>query len=160
MSLYNMMCGNNPLFTLLHAILATAGELPEIPRYRDTYTKVEDGQPFIVIYTRTGGGNRHYHAEQNAALFAHPLCCGDHDDDFDSTFAHFEFAVPDAWEARVVQVHKFMSRTPKGQTPGQKFKRTMASLTNESTEVLTLPTDEECDVFAELIQGMASELGL
>jgi len=74
---------------------------------------VEDGK--IVIYTRTGGGNRDYYENEetcrdyfpeyfdgendpsgpwNDDLRAIPGYVRDQDDDFDSTYAHFYFDVP------------------------------------------------------------------
>lgn len=161
MSLYNAICGNNPLYQLLHAVLSTAGELPPIPRYRDTYTAVNAaGEPRIVIYTRTGGGNRPDYEDQNKALAAHPLYLGDHDDDFDSTFAHFEFSVPADWAERVLKLHSVLSRVPKGQMPIVKFNRAMLALENKPVPDMTPPTDDECLAFAELAHGMALELNL
>lgn len=165
MSLYNMLCGNNPLFRLLHAILETAGPLAPIPRYRDTYTKITDSRglaslPRIVIYTRTGGGNRPDYEDQNAALAAHPLYVRDHDDDFDCTFAHFEFSVPEVWADRVLKLHAFLERVPKGQTPSQKFKRSMAALEGKPADEDELPTDAEAQAFGELVGEMAVELNL
>ncbi len=161
MSLYNSLCGNNPLFEILHAVLATAGELPYIPRYRDTYTAVNAaGVPRIVIYTRTGGGNRPGYADQNKALAAHPLYLGDRDDSFDSTFAHFEFAVPADWADRVLRLHSVLSRVPKGQTPIVKFNRAMLAIENKPVLDTTPPTDDECLAFAQLVGDMAIELKL
>lgn len=156
-----MMCGNNPLYSLLHAVLETAGKLPEIPRYRDTYTSMSAAESVtIVIYTRTGGGNREDYEAENDALAAHPLFIRDYDDDFDRTFAHWVFKVPDEWHERVLQMHKFLSRVPKGQPPGEKFKASMASLGQGEAPTYDLPDEKECEAFDTLVFGMAHELGL
>lgn len=98
MSLYNALFGSNPSAS---ALLKMAGLTEDdIPRYRDCYA--EDGK--IIVYTRTGGGNREcyndtaqtckeygcYHVS-NAELSARPNHLSNYDDDFDCTYAYFEF---------------------------------------------------------------------
>jgi hypothetical protein len=129
MSLYNMVCGNNPLYKLFHQILETEAKLPEIPRWRDTYTtKSNNGELRIVIYTRTGGGNRDEHREENKALRNHPLCLGDADDSFDSTFNNFFFSIPAAFLDSLSRLHDIFSKCSKGMTPRQKFENSLSSL--------------------------------
>ena len=162
MSFYNMMCGNNPCYQMPHAVLATVGELPDIPRYRDTYTLVEgDGIPYIVIYTRTGGGNREEYEDQNQEMGTHPLYVSDWDDDFDSTFAHFKYRVPEDWVDDVNRFHELFSRHPKGMTPRQKFDGAMAALNGDGSSKVSNPlNDEEVDELAQITVAMASRLGM
>jgi hypothetical protein len=159
MSLYNMMCGNNPLYVLLHAIIDTAGELPEIPRYRDTWIRMDGGEPFVVIHTRTGGGNREAYTEQNAAIAEHPLYCGDCDDDFDSTFANFTFAVPEEWRDRVSRLHGLLNGLPNFAPAREKFDRAMASMSGQATEQ-PIVSEQTADEVSKLVAEMAIELGL
>lgn len=95
MSLYNMLFGMNKAAPLL---LQMAGlKYEEIARFRDCM--VEDG--LIVVYTRTGGGNRECFADDgdcsqcyhtfNERLASKPNYVKDYDDDFDSTYAYFVF---------------------------------------------------------------------
>lgn len=97
-----------------------------IPRFRDIYVEVGDKGPIIVLYTRQGGGNRecwcgeNYKPEEltdervpgekhhpgcynlaNSLLAKHPLYIRDYDDDFDSTYAYFEFSIPPKFKAAV-----------------------------------------------------------
>ena len=109
MSLYNMLFGTNSAAPLLLATLGLTSN--DVPRFRDCYL---DGNR-IVIYTRTGGGNRDYYDSEemcranypeyfsgdepptgpwNSSLTAHPCYLFDHDDDFDCTYASFYFAFP------------------------------------------------------------------
>ena len=94
MSLYNMCVGNNPLFGLLARVLETAAPLPQVERFRDAYTT----DTHIVIYTRLGGGNRKDYVACHEALRRHPLFASDHDDDFDQTFCHHLFRIPDDFQ--------------------------------------------------------------
>jgi len=64
MSLYNMLHGFDP--NALHLLKALGVEPEQIPRFRDCYW---DGT-HIVIYTRTGGGNREEY-EDEATCRAH-----------------------------------------------------------------------------------------
>lgn len=113
MSLYNLLFGTNAAAPLLLAALGLTEN--DIPRFRDCYV---DGE-YIVIHTRTGGGNRDYYesAEScrncypeyfndgpdepagpwNSDLAAHPCYVRDEDDDFDSTYADFYFKFPEEY---------------------------------------------------------------
>lgn len=98
MSLYNALFGNNPLSDVLLAIINLPAD--QIPRFRDT--KIAEGGKQIMVFTRTGGGNREEYGEQNDAMTKHPLYVSDRDSDFDSTYAEFYFRVPDEFLAQVV----------------------------------------------------------
>lgn len=128
MSLYNMMCGNNPLFGLFARILEAEAPLPYVPRFRDAYLVDGAHGPEVVIYTRTGGGNREEFEEENRALAGHPLYLRDWDDDFDSTFAHFAFAVPAKHRGQVDSIRKLTDGWAKFLTPREKFDRSMSAL--------------------------------
>jgi len=91
MSLYNMVNGINPAAGKL---LSMIGIDPKaIPRFRDVW--ISEDLNTITILTRTGGGNRDDYAGSNAALAESPLYLNDEDDDFDSTFAKFNYRVPE-----------------------------------------------------------------
>lgn len=71
------------------------------PRFREV--TVYPDEPLVVIRTRTGGGNREEYASANADLCQLEGFTYDEDDDFDSTFAYWHYAIPersrDAWKA-------------------------------------------------------------
>lgn len=102
MNLYNVLFEINRAATCL---LKMAGlDYRKIPRFRDCY--VEKGN--IVVFTRSGGGNRECFAESDD----HSECCHtlndeltykqnyitDYDDDFDSTYAYFLFRPLDEYK--------------------------------------------------------------
>lgn len=113
MSLYNMLFGVNSASPILLATLGLTSD--DVPRFRDCY--IDDGK--IVIYTRTGGGNRDYYESEescrsnypeyfnegdeppagpwNETLTENPHYLYDQDDDFDSTYANFYFKFPDEY---------------------------------------------------------------
>lgn len=94
MSLYNMLFGKNPdTHSILAALDLTEGK---IQRFRDCW--IDEERNRIVIYTRTGGGNRE--AFPNEALTSHPLYLYDKDDDFDSTYAYYYFSLPSRKESQ------------------------------------------------------------
>jgi len=86
---YSMLFGRNQLSELL---LAVIGLKPvDVERLRDVYV---DGDT-IVVYTRTGGGNRE--EWPNKAITESPLYVHDYDDEFDSTYASFVVSIPEGF---------------------------------------------------------------
>lgn len=93
MSLYNMMMGYNPACVLIMPMLGRTQH--EYPRFRDCFV-TEEGN--IAIYTRVGGGNRGcgYGEEE---LYEDENFITTYDDADDSTYATYEFKVPDMWKS-------------------------------------------------------------
>lgn len=93
MSLYNMMNGFNPACVFIMPMLGR--KQAEWPRFRDCWV-TEEGN--IAIYTRVGGGNRNcgYGEEQ---LYDDPNFLKTYDDEYDNTYATYEFKVPEKWKA-------------------------------------------------------------
>lgn len=104
MSFYNMLFGQNSKSDLLLAVLGV--KQVDVPRFRDVY--VDDNGKTLTIHTRTGGGNRESYREENAALTKLPGYKGDYDDDFDSTYANFEYNTPDEWVQDVANLSDIM----------------------------------------------------
>lgn len=94
MSLYNMVNGFNPACIFFLPMLGRKAE--DYPRFRDCFLS-EDNQK-IAVYTRVGGGNRNcgYGEEK---LYDDENFIRTFDDDFDNTYATYEFKVPDRWRA-------------------------------------------------------------
>lgn len=90
--LYNMVFGYNKLAPYLLNELGI--DHKAVPRFRDCFLS-KDGSS-IVVFTRTGGGNREEYADENAAMTQWPGYLRDEDDSYDSTYALFHFAVPDS----------------------------------------------------------------
>jgi hypothetical protein len=92
MSFYNMLNGVNQA---TFYILPMLGKHPdEYPRFRDCFIS-EGGN--IAVYTRVGGGNRNQGYGEDE-LYKHPNFAKTYDDDFDSTYATYEFSVPNEWK--------------------------------------------------------------
>lgn len=93
MSLYNMLMGFNPACVLIMPMLSRKQE--EYPRFRDCFVTEENN---IAIYTRVGGGNRDcgYGEEE---LYKDENFLTTYDDDYDCTYATYEFKVPEKWKA-------------------------------------------------------------
>jgi hypothetical protein len=94
MSNFNMVAGTNKLAGLvLHALSL---EHTQVPRFRDAYLNLDEpDHPKLVILTRTGGGNRPHYVEENKTLSGLAGFICDHDDPFDTTFAHWVFDIPE-----------------------------------------------------------------
>ena len=91
MSLYNMINGFNPACVFFMPMLGRKQE--EWPRFRDCHI-TEDNT--IAIYTRVGGNNRGcgYGEEK---LYEDENFIRTYDDDYDNTYATYEFKVPEKW---------------------------------------------------------------
>ena len=116
MSLYNLLHGECSDADKLLAILGYTRN--DIPRYRDCflYQDEDSGKRFIVIHTRTGGGNRDYYDSEESCRNCYPEYFADdtekptgpwnddlrdnehfsydQDDNFDCTYANFYFNIP------------------------------------------------------------------
>ena len=92
MSLYNMVNGFNPACVLIMPMLGRTQD--EYPRFRDCFVTEEKN---IAIYTRVGGGNRNcgYGEEE---LYKDENFLTTYDDEYDSTYATYEFKVPEKWK--------------------------------------------------------------
>lgn len=121
MSLYNALFGKNKYGNALLAILGLTES--DVPRFRDCYL---DEKGRIVIYTRTGGGNRKAHDSEelcresypeyfdggeddpsgpwNSDLRAVPGFLFDKDDDFDCTYASFYFNPPEGFNDALKEI--------------------------------------------------------
>ena len=117
MSLYNSLFGTNPLGPALKDILEidVEGGISS-GRFRDI--RVDETGEKIILYTRNGGGNRECYEgweygesgckecedsdiclpHKISILRTHPNYIRDYDDDFDCTYAYFEFSVPDDYK--------------------------------------------------------------
>lgn len=95
-TIYNMVGGYNKAARHVLAALRFR-DSAEIPRFRDAYFKWKDDAKTVaiaVVLTRTGGGNSKEYAAENAALAARPDFIRRYDDDYDNTYALFEYDVP------------------------------------------------------------------
>ena len=93
MSLYNMMNGFNPACVFIMPMLGRKQE--EYPRFRDCFVTEENN---IAIYTRVGGGNRGCGFGEEE-LYKDENFLTTYDDEFDCTYATYEFKVPEKWKA-------------------------------------------------------------
>ena len=91
MSLYNMINGLNSACLFILPMLGRP--MDEYPRFRDCFV-TEDNN--IAVYTRVGGGNRGCGFGEEE-LYKDKNFITTYDDDFDNTYATYEFAVPDEW---------------------------------------------------------------
>lgn len=92
MSLYNMINGYNPACLLILPMLGRKQE--NYPRFRDCYVTDENN---IAIYTKVGGENRNCGFGEEV-LYDDENFIKTYDDEFDETYATYEFKVPDRWK--------------------------------------------------------------
>jgi len=128
-----MLFGVNPLAgTVLSALNFSQDQ---IPRLRDAYFDAEENQ--LVIYTRTGGGNREVYEEfndenedgpWNSTMQEHPNFIRDEDDDFDCTYAYFYFSIPESF-APLFKTFKDLG-AGKDANPTERFAKMIEDLSN------------------------------
>ena len=92
MSLYNVLFGFNPACVTILPMLGRKQE--EYPRFRDCFVTDDNN---IAIYTRVGGNNRDCGFGEEE-LYKDENFIRTYDDDFDNTFATYEFKVPNKWK--------------------------------------------------------------
>lgn len=92
MSLYNALFGFSPACVFIMPMLGRKQD--EWPRFRDCHITDDNN---IAIYTRVGGNNRNcgYGEEK---LYKDENFIRTYDDDFDDTYATYEFKVPERWK--------------------------------------------------------------
>ena len=162
MSLYNTLFGVNSAAPLLLAMLGASHT--DVPRFRDCF--LLDGK--IVIYTRTGGGNRDaYENEErcrdnypeyftgdksewqqgpwNEDLRKLPGYIHDEDDGFDSTYANFYYEVPNKFK-------HLLDKIPEGDDPARRWQDTIAALQTGS------PNDPQVKKVAEVLAPVFAAL--
>lgn len=144
MNLYNMYFGVNRAASVLLATLGLTEN--DVPRFRDCYI---DGDR-IVIHTRTGGGNRDYYDSEescranypeyfdgkedptgpwNSSLTLNTYYLYDKDDDFDSTYANFNFKFPEEYAANL----KALAERSKMHKPSEKWQALLKAMENSKT---------------------------
>lgn len=123
MSLYNALFGTNSASeALLHMLGKT---MADFGRFRDAYLN-EDGSK-IIVYTRCGGGNREAYQDVFDEMMEHPNYITSYDDDFDCTYAYFEFSVP----AEYVELLKNKAaEIGQKQSPSEKMQQLIADMSS------------------------------
>ena len=120
MSLYNLLFGvNQDAGELLKMLDLTTDSFG---RFRDAHLN-EDGTKIIVL-TRCGGGNREDYDYVFEEMANHPEFITEYDDDFDCTYAYFEFRVPEKFAKQA----KLMSTGKEPASVHDKFMEAIADI--------------------------------
>jgi len=159
-----MLFGVNNLAPLVLNALNLTGN--DVPRIRDAYLDVETDE--LVIYTRTGGGNRDYYENKdsriaeysdadtvgpyNEDLQNHPNYLRDEDDDYDSTYALFYFSIPEEFKPIFQTLTELNVSVEK---PMEKFQKMISNLESGKN---TPETDRALNVGKQLLQGLNDKL--
>jgi hypothetical protein len=155
MSLYHALFGVNPFSRALLQMLGTTEG--SIPRYRDCF--LNEAGDEIIIHTRTGGGNRDHYDEPNddnldgpwnGNLRAIPGYKYDEDDDFDSTYADFHYAIPEAFKEQVALLKDLGAVT----NPDERWQTLLENIRKGDT---SNPETKRALVVGEQIMGQIKE---
>ena len=143
MSLYNQLFGENKDAGVLLAMIRLSRE--DFQRYRDAWLN-KDGN-IITIFTRLGGNNRKSHQEAISSLRKNKCFKTDFDDDFDETYAYFQFNVPEEYkelckemspeEERLSFEEMFKKELNEMNTPGTKAYETAEKIAKQLAEGLS-----------------------
>lgn len=89
--------------------------LEDVGRFRDCWVEDVDGRLIVAIYTRNGGGNRPDYEAVSKHLATHPGYIEDADDEFDSTYRTYRFAVPTEFPPHLAGLKDWEENWPKVQ---------------------------------------------
>jgi hypothetical protein len=142
MSLYNSLFGVNTAAPLLLKMIGKTSD--DFGRFRDCYLSPEWDK--IIVYTRCGGGNREDYQEVFDEMEGHPNYLSNYDDDFDCTYAYFEFSIPDEYKEDVKLI---AGMTPPTQKPSEKFQQLINDLQSGATNE---QTDKAMEVGAKIFE--------
>lgn len=110
-TMYNIMHGTNKYADIILLIL---GLIPKnLGRFRDAWFNAEGTE--ITIFTRNGGGNREDYFPDK--ITKHSLYLRNYDDEYDSTYAHIIFKVPEeVWDVTKILAAGKTEKTLKEKT--------------------------------------------
>lgn len=129
--MYEMVCNINPDAGRVISLIDIDPEwLIEEARLRDVYLSKDRTK--VVIFTRIGGGNREAYKNAIKRLRNHKNYIKDYDDDFDDTYASFEYQIP---SNKLVEVVAFLSSSDTT-TGGEKLKQSLEKLEKDPDEFL------------------------
>lgn len=129
--MYEMVCDINPdAGRVLNLIGLDPTFLIEECRLRDVYLSKDKTK--VVIFTRIGGGNRESYNTSIKRLKNFKGYIRDYDDDFDNTYASFEYQIP---ANKLVEVVAFLSSSDTT-TGGEKLKQSLEKLEKDPDEFI------------------------
>lgn len=83
-------------------VIMSGVDVNNIPRFRDAWF-TNDGKNMIIL-TRTGGSNASKYESENEMMRNTNNYISDFDDDYDNTFRHFRYSVPEEISDDVTEV--------------------------------------------------------
>ena len=129
--MYEMTCNINPDARMVLDLIGMDPEfLLEECRLRDIYLSKDRTR--VVIFTRIGGGNRENYTPAITKLRNYKGYVTDYDDDFDNTYASFEYNIPPEKLPNVVAFLASSDTT----TRSEKLKQSLEKLEKEPEEFL------------------------
>lgn len=162
MSMYNSVFGVNPMAGLLLHVLKL--DPTKVPRFRDCFLWVNEyDTPFIVLYTRTGGGSREFHdspnnnnmqGPYNSELRALPNFVKDEDDSYDSTYALFYYAIENKELAKMLMDLAEILKAETKRLPAERVQQVLADMQAGKETPDTKAAKEMIVQLSEQIKGM------
>ena len=126
MSLYTKLFGENTDAVALLGMLSLTRN--SFGRYRDVYLNKEG--TIITVTARIGGGNAEDYDYVFNDIRQHSQYIKDYEDDFDETYAYFEFSVPEKYK----QACKMMAPAEDRLSVGDMFHKEIEEANNPNSE--------------------------
>lgn len=152
MSLYNKLFDENKDTNILLGMIGVNKEYFE--RFRDI-DLIEKGEKIKVI-TRTGGPvNRNAYKSVHEKLRKHDLYIKDYDDEFDITYAHIEFNIPEKYKSTAKKMYveeppsikeKFEKEINEMNVPGTEAFKRAEKIMNEIIEQFDKNNDDDKNI--------------
>lgn len=143
MSLYNLLFGTNENAPELLGMIGANKEY--FSRFRDI--ELINSGTIIRVFTRLGGGNREDYQSEWQKIRKHELYIKDYDDDFDETYAHIEFNIPERYKETAKKMFK-----GEPTSFGDKFKKELEEMDRPGTEAY----DRAGKVASKIVDAMES----
>jgi hypothetical protein len=142
-SLYEMLFRRHPAGPEILAY-GLGLDFSKIGRLRDCYpVQPPLGEVGVVhVLTRTGGGNRSQYVEEDNYLRSSPHYIKDYDDEYDSTYAIFEFSTPESLK-QLKELYESMTATDPAKRDAMFYKHTLKERFEQATKELQDPNSKE-----------------
>lgn len=125
MSLYNLLFEENEDADILLGMIGLNKSY--FNRYRDV--ELIDNGTKIRVFTRLGGGNRKSYEDTWKKIRTYELYLGDYDNDYDETYAHIEYDIPEKYKSTAKAMFKGEPISFK-----EKFEKELQNMDKEGTE--------------------------
>ena len=151
--MYNTLFGVNYLASV--CLSAVDILVLEVERFRDAIFFKKGKKHFVEVLTRTGGKNRENFP--NKSLKENKNYVEDYDDEYDNTYAHFIFQVPEKLEQSIYWDRVFKDQSRNSLNLKKMFNREFKEMSIPGTEAFSR-AEKVAAGFKKLIESESDEV--